>query len=287
MLKINERRKEKIMSGFNTPSEVAAALVSVGKKKVTMPLLAASLLGILAGVYIGFGAQIATTVSTGTSKYLGFGVSKFLAGSVFSVGLMLVVIAGAELFTGNNLIVKAVLKGEVTWAQLIKSWVIIYVANFVGSMLVVFIVYLGGLYASSGYQLGATALKIANAKVNLSFSAAFFRGILCNWLVCLAVWLCVAAKDVTGKIWSCFFPIMTFVACGYEHSIANMFFIPMGVLLKNQPQVVEAAGLTASGLSKLTWAGAFTNNILAVTAGNIVGGALFVGTVYYFVYGRD
>ncbi|MFC1770305.1 formate/nitrite transporter family protein [Candidatus Margulisiibacteriota bacterium] len=275
------------MSGFNTPKEVAEAMVSIGKKKVSMPFLAASVLGILAGVYIGFGAQIATTVSTTTSKFLGFGISKFLAGSVFSVGLMLVVIAGAELFTGNNLIVKAVLKGEVTWAQLVKSWVIIYIANFIGSLIVVFIVYLGGLYASAGNELGATALKIANAKVNLSFAAAFFRGILCNWLVCLAVWLCIAAKDVTGKIWSCFFPIMTFVACGYEHSIANMFFIPMGVLLKNQPQVLETAGLTLSQLGNLTWVGAFTNNILAVSLGNIIGGAVFVGTAYFFVYLRD
>jgi formate transporter len=275
------------MSAFSSPKEVSDALVAIGKKKVNMPIVAASLLGILAGVYIGFGAQIATTVATTTGKYLGFGVTKFLAGSVFSVGLMLVVIAGAELFTGNNLIIKSVLKGEVTWAQLIKSWVIIYIANFIGSMIVVLIVYKSGLFASAGNQLGATALKIAAAKVNLTFGAAFFRGILCNWLVCLAVWLCIASKDVISKIFACYFPIMTFVACGYEHSIANMYFIPMGVLLKGEAAVVAASGVSAAKLANLTWVGAFTNNILAVSLGNIVGGALFVGVVYYLVYGRD
>jgi formate transporter len=275
------------MSAFNSPKEVADALVGIGKKKVNTPFLVAALLGILAGVYIGFGAQIATTVITGSAGFLGFGFTKFMAGSVFSVGLMLVVIGGAELFTGNNLIVKAVLKGEVTWAQLLKSWVLIYVANFIGSLLVVFIVYKGGLFASNGNGLGVTALKIATAKVNLTFAASFFRGILCNWLVCLAVWLCIASKDVISKIFACYFPIMTFVACGYEHSIANMFFIPMGVLLKNQPAVVAASGLSAAKLANLTWVGAFTNNIIAVSLGNIVGGAVFVGAVYYVIYCRD
>ena len=253
-----------------------------------MPIVAASLLGILAGVYIGFGAQIATTVATTTGKYLGFGVTKFLAGSVFSVGLMLVVIAGAELFTGNNLIIKSVLKGEVTWAQLIKSWVIIYIANFIGSMIVVLIVYKSGLFASAGNQLGATALKIAAAKVNLTFGAAFFRGILCNWLVCLAVWLCIASKDVISKIFACYFPIMTFVACGYEHSIANMYFIPVGLMIKSGAPASfwTNIGMTATDFSNLTWSNMLINNLIPVTLGNIIGGTFLVGIVYWALYLR-
>jgi len=275
------------MSAFLSPKEVAAALVDIGKKKVSMPVLSAIFLGMFAGVYIGFGAQMATVVATGTSKFLGFGVTKMLVGAVFSVGLMLVIIAGAELFTGNNLIVKAFLKGEVTWSQLLKSWVIIYFANFLGSLLLVFLIYQSGLWASAGHQVGATALKIANAKVNLTFTQAFVRAILCNWMVCLAVWLAIAGKDIVSKIFGILFPIMTFVACGYEHCIANMYFIPMGILLKFQPAVTQAAGLSAEQLGNLNSFGLLVTNLIPVTLGNILGGGIFVGGIYYYVYCRE
>jgi formate/nitrite transporter len=215
--------------------------------------------------------------------YLGVGFSKFLGGVMFSVGLILVVIGGAELFTGNNLIMLPCLQRTpgCTVKGLIRNWVIVYIGNFVGAMLLVLIIFGSGLYKTTNYNLGVAALSTAASKVTLSFTEALCRGIACNWLVCLAVWLSTASDDVTGKIFAIFFPITAFVASGFEHSIANMFFIPMGLFLKDVSTVVEKTSLN---LESLTWNSFLFNNLLPVTMGNIIGGAFFVGTLYWYVY---
>ncbi|HPC29078.1 MAG TPA: formate/nitrite transporter family protein [Candidatus Ratteibacteria bacterium] len=269
------------MGGFLTPEDVARSMVETSKKKASLGMLQMWILGILAGVYIGFGAHLCTMVSHDLSQYLGYGFTKFIAGSVFTVGLMLVIIGGAELFTGNCLIFTAVVTGDVQIKDMLKNWLIVYIANFIGAMLLVLIVYYSGLWKVNNYGAGLSALNTATAKVNISFVEAFCRGIGCNWLVCLAVWLAAAGKDSISKIFGIYFPIMAFVASGFEHSIANMFFIPIGIFLKNNPEII---GRTFGCVSNLTWYGFILNNLVPVTLGNIVGGALFVGGAYYLVY---
>ncbi len=269
----------------NPPGAVANAFCTIGQTKASLSWGKMIVLGILAGAYISFGGQLATMATFDAAKYVGEGIAKFLFGSVFSVGLMLVVIAGAELFTGNNLIVIGTLNKEVTIEKLLNSWFWVYVANFIGSLLVVWLMYQSQLWKTGDYAVGARALAIANSKVNLTWGVAIARGILCNWLVCLAVWMAVAAKDVPGKILGIYFPIMAFVASGFEHSIANMYFIPMGMMLKNNSLVVAASGL-AGNLGRLNWSGFIFNNLLPVTIGNIIGGAFFVATIYWYVYLR-
>lgn len=267
-----------------TPYEIAEVLCKVGRSKTELSLDKMFILAILAGVYIGFGAQLATTVGQDLVYTVGTGFSKFMEGAVFSVGLMLVVIGGAELFTGNNLIMLSLCNRKTTLMGLLRNWTIVYAGNFVGSILLVSIVFGGGLYAMGGNAVGVKALMIANSKVNLTFVQALCRGIACNWLVCLAIWLSVSSDDITGKIFSCFFPIMAFVTSGFEHSIANMYFVPMGIFLKDVPSIVAQSGLD---LSNLGWAEFLLKNLLPVTIGNLIGGAFFVATLYWYVYLRD
>ncbi|MBA7541831.1 putative formate transporter 1 [subsurface metagenome] len=271
------------MPGFLSPKEIANAMIGMGKAKSNLSISRMLLLGILAGVYIGFGSQLAITVTYDMPKYLGVSFTKFMFGSVFSVGLMLVIIAGSELFTGNNLILIGVLNREGSLGKMFKSWFWVYVANFLGSLLLVWIIFGTGLWKTGNFAVGAKALSIANGKVNLSWCEAFTRGIGCNWLVCLAVWIAIASRDITGKIFGIYFPIMAFVTLGFEHSIANMFFIPMGLLLKGNANVVTMAGLTGK-LSNLTLQGFFVNNLIPVTLGNIIGGSFFVAVIYWFLY---
>jgi formate/nitrite transporter len=263
---------------FLTPEEVHSTVCEIGAKKAHLSIAKMLLLGILAGAYIGFGAHLCTTVVTGTSQYLGFGVTKLLGGAVFSVGLMLVVIAGSELFTGNCLIPSACAHGHAEWKYMFKNWLFVFVGNFIGSVLLAWIIYQSGL--TSNGNVGATAVKIANAKVNLPFVEAFFRAICCNWLVCLAVVLATSARTIAGKILGCFFPIMAFVASGFEHSIANMYFIPAGIMAAG-----TEAGAGFANLSLLNWVDMW-RNLIPVTLGNIVGGSFFVGLWYWFLYMR-
>ncbi len=273
------------MNGYCTPAEIAENVIEIGKKKSQLHLFPMILLGMLAGVYIGFGAELCTMVTHDLSKYLGVGFSKFLGGSAFTVGLMLVVIAGAELFTGNCLILSAVLHREVRLSGMLRNWFFVYIANFAGSILLVFIMLYSGLWKTGNFGVGRAALETAAAKANLPFLEALMRGIGCNWLVCLAVWMGIAGKDSVSKIFGIFFPIMAFVASGFEHSVANMYFIPMGLFLKGKASLMYAADLPQA-LGTLTWRSFLLGNLLPVTLGNIVGGAFFVGTVYYLVYIR-
>jgi formate transporter len=276
-------RVSKITTGDYSPPEVAQRVEAVGITKGTGNILSTILLGILAGVFIGLGAMFCTVVTTDLG--LGFGLTKLLGGLSFCLGLILVVMAGAELFTGNCLIVMSWMSGRTSFARLLRNWGLVYFANLLGALSLAGLMFYTYQWMFNDYGVGANALLIANAKVNLSFGSALARGILCNVLVCLAVWLCFSARTVTGKILSILFPITAFVAAGFEHSIANMYFIPMGILLAHQPAVLGAAGVTANGVANLNWAG-FTANLVPVTIGNIIGGGILVGAIYWLAYLR-
>ena len=241
-------------------------------------LVPAFVLGVLAGAFIGLGAVLATLV--GTDSTLGFGLTRWLAGIAFSLGLILVVIAGAELFTGNNLMVMAVASKQVTAARLLRTWLIVYVGNFVGALSIVAMVMLAGWWTLDDKAVGSSALSIAAAKTTLPFGTVFFRGILANALVCLAVWLATGGRSLTDKVVAIVPPVAAFVANGFEHSVANMYFIPMGLALKGD------SGLAPTTDTSSLTIGGFLRNLAASTLGNIVGGAILVGIVYWFVYLR-
>jgi formate/nitrite transporter len=217
---------------------------------------------------------------------LGYGLSRLLGGLVFSLGLILVVVGGAELFTGNSLIAMAWASGLVPTSCLLKNWAIVYLGNFVGGLGTAVGVYLSRQWTFDGYRVGSTALTLAHAKVHYDFLSAFTLGALCNALVCLAVWLCFSARTTTDKIVAIVPPITAFVAAGFEHSVANMYFIPLGLWLRHQPRVVEMAGRNLEPLGDLTWRSFFVNNLFPVTLGNLVGGTIMVAGVYWFIYLR-
>ncbi len=244
------------------------------------------LLGILAGVYIGFGCEISTLAGHDGAAFSGFGPTRILAGAVFSLGLMLVVIAGGELFTGNTLIAGSVLEGKVSKISLLKNWALVYVANFLGSILLATIVFYTNLWQQNDLLLGVYALKVGVIKVNLTFTEAFTRGILCNWLVCLAIWMAAASKTVIGKIFGIFFPIMAFIALGYEHCVANMFYITKSMMLATKPELIAAANIDPEKLSHLNILG-FAHNLIPATLGNIVGGAIFLATFYWAAFVKE
>jgi formate/nitrite transporter len=263
---------------------MASRAEEVGVAKAGLDAVTTFVLAVLAGAFIGMGAVFATTATAGAGD-LPYGVARLLAGITFSLGLILVVVAGAELFTGNNLIVMAWASRRVSTLRLLRNWVIVYVGNFVGALATAGLVYAGKQYEFGNGAVGAQALSIAAAKTGLGWGQAVALGALCNALVCLAVWLCYSARSVTDKVLAIVPPIAAFVAAGFEHSVANMYFIPYGLLVKtNSAFVGEQAGLP--GLSNLTWSRFFANNLLPVTLGNIVGGGLMVGAIYWFVYLR-
>ena len=269
-----------------TPAEVARLVETRGVTKARGAFVPTFALGVLAGAFIALGAALSTVVGTGSA--LGFGPARWLAGLAFSVGLILVVVAGAELFTGNNLVVMSLVDRHITTAQLLRNWAVVFAGNFVGAISVVVLVWLGDGWTFGGEEVGVSALSIAATKTSLPFEVVFVRGILCNVLVCLAVWLAMAGRTVVDKVFAIMFPIAAFVAVGFEHSIANMYFIPQGMLIKGEDDLqakAVAAGITPEQLSSLDVSG-FLNNLAAATLGNIVGGGVLVGLVYWFVYLR-
>ena len=242
-------------------------------------------LAIAAGAFIAFGAQVSLTVKTG--NLMGWGFTQLIGAMTFATGLMMVVLTGAELFTGNVMMTFSVLEKKVKLMDLLRSWGIVYAGNFVGSLLLVALVFFAGMGHNGADGVGVGAMQTSFSKINLTFTEAFFRGILCNWLVCLAVFMATTSKRVIGKIFAIFFPIMTFVASGYEHSVANMFFIPNGILMKHFPSVVAASGMTPDQLATMTWKGFLVNNLCPVTLGNIVGAFLFVVLLFWTAYLRE
>ena len=271
------------------PAKMASRMEGAGVKKAELKAETMFALAVLAGAFIGTGAIFCTGTTTGLAAAgVGYGIIKLLGGLVFCLGLVAVIVAGAELFTGNNLIIMGFANGRVPLSGLLRNWVIVYLGNFVGSVLTALVMFLTKQYMSAGGSLGANALGIANAKCGLGFIQAIALGIMCNALVCLAVWLCLSARTTTDKIMAIIFPITAFVAAGFEHSVANMYFIPIGLFIKGfaGSDFWAAIGKTAADYGNLTWGAFFLNNLLPVTIGNIIGGAGFVGLVYWFIYLR-
>ena len=233
-------------------------------------------------------AIFATTVTTGAAGHMSYGMTKLAGGLVFCLGLILVVVAGAELFTGNNLIIMAWADGGVSTRKLLRNWGIVYVGNFVGAIATAVLVFVARQHTFAGGAVGLNMLNIAEGKTDLGFGQAIALGILCNALVCLAVWLCYSARTTTDKILAILFPVTAFVAAGYEHSIANMFFIPMGLFVKGGagPEFWASISKLPADFPTLTWSNFFIVNLLPVTIGNIIGGSLMVGLAYWFIYIR-
>lgn len=291
---MNEGRIDSLL-----PPEMATRAEYLGVRKAEMPAFTMLMLAILAGAFISLGAIFATTVSVGGmpiaaaddsiafSTNLPYGVTRLLSGLVFSLGLILVVVGGAELFTGNNLIVMAWASGKVTGRALLRNWLIVYVGNFIGSMATAVLMFFSKQYTFGADLVGITALRIAADKCNLEFVQATALGILCNALVCLAVWLTYSARTTLDKIAAIIFPITAFVAAGFEHSVANMYFIGYGLLVKDfDPEFVAKVSERVPSLGSLTWQAFFINNLIPVTIGNIIGGAVLVAAVYWVVFLR-
>jgi formate transporter len=271
------------------PAEMARRAELIGVRKAETPIFTVFSLAVLAGAFIALGAIFATTVTAGTSGTWPFGVTRLLAGLVFCLGLILVVVGGAELFTGNNLIVMAWANKKVTTYALLRNWGIVYIGNFLGSIGTAALLFFSGQYKFGSGVVGQTALSIANTKVHLGFVQAIALGILCNALVCLAVWMTFSARSTIDKIAAIIFPISAFVAASFEHSIANMYFIPIGLFIKDfdptfTAKIVADTGLDLTGL---TWGTFLFNNLLPVTIGNIIGGAVLVAAIYWSIFLRN
>ncbi|WFD10819.1 formate/nitrite transporter family protein [Tepidibacter hydrothermalis] len=270
---------------YLAPDEIASYTIDTGIKKVSKNYFIQFLLGILAGAFIAFAAEGSNVSAYGLwSKPETYGLGKAMAGALFGTGLMLVIIAGADLFTGNTLIIMGVLEKKIKLKDMFMNWILVYLGNFVGSIFVAYMIVNSGQLHMGGNMLAGTTIKIAYYKVSLSFTNAFFLGIMCNWLVCLAVWLSYSAKDITGKILGIFFPIWLFITSGFEHSVANMYYISAGILAKSDSHYAHASHLSNESLDALNWKSFIFSNLVPVTLGNIVGGAFFVGAIYWFIY---
>ena len=266
------------------PPEMARQAEKVGARKAALRADTLLALGVLAGAFIAMGAIFATTVTAGGAD-LPYGVSRLLAGLAFSLGLILVVVAGAELFTGNNLVVMAWASRRVTARRLLWTWVLVYVANFAGAISTAGLMYVTRQYRFGDGAVGDQVLAIAASKTDLGFAQAVALGAFCNALVCLAVWLTYSARTTTDKILAIVPPIAAFVAAGFEHSVANMYFIPMGLFVKEDSSWL-AGRENVPDLSSLTWPNFLVDNLVPVTIGNLIGGTVMVAAVYWFVYLR-
>lgn len=273
------------MSRHLKPNEILKATSDIGAAKAESPVGKLIILGILAGAFIAFGAEASNMAAMGLlSKPETYGVGRLVAGVIFTPGLMLVILAGAELFTGDVLMLIPTLEKRLGAGRLVRTLAIVYAANLAGGILVAWAMNYTGLFEHAGGMLGAMTVKIAAGKVSLSFGKAIVLGIFCNWLVCLAVWMSFGADSTTDKILSIFFPIWLFVTSGFEHSVANMYYIPAGIFAKQA--YGGASGAAQAALDNLTWGGFFLDNLLPVTIGNLIGGMIFVALAYSVSYGN-
>ena len=260
-----------------SPKEIAARVENVGVAKARLPLLSTVMLGLLAGAFIGLGALYFNIVASDAS--LGFAAKRVLGGVCFSLGLLLVVVAGAELFTGNNLLAMAWAEGKISTGELLRNWVLVCVANFAGAAGLAVLVWLSGHLSMNDYAVGKSLVAAAAAKAGLPLLEAFFRGSLCNVLVCMAVWMSFAGRSVTDKFFAIVLPISAFVAAGFEHSIANMYIFPLA-MLQQMSHPIDIAGAALIDMPHML------ANLGVVIAGNIVGGSVLVALVYHIVYRR-
>ena len=266
---------------FFSPAEVAKNYVSTGAAKARTPVLRMLLLSVLAGAFIAMGGVGSTTVAVSVPFA---SLAKFLGACVFPGGLIMVLLAGSELFTGNCLLVIPLLEKKISVGEMLRNWGFVYLGNFIGACLVAAGVVFSHQPSLFGNGLAVSVLSTAAGKCAMPFGDALVRGILCNFLVCIAVWISFAAKDVVGKIAGVFFPIMMFVLCGFEHSVANMYFISAGLFAKSAPAYLDAAVAAGVDVGAVTMDGFLVGNLLPVTLGNIIGGAVFVGCVYWYCY---
>ena len=269
-----------------SPAQVCVKIGTAGKGKCNLPAFNMLVRAFLAGVYIAMGAALATVGSTGVAAVWGAGLGQFVTGALFPVGLIIVVLTGAELFTGDAMFAPmSLLQGQIGIGKLVYLWVVVYIGNLIGSVFMAFLVTYGPYTAwdaagvATVTAFGTRAIAIGAAKVSytgaMGILSCFFKGILCNWLVCLAIFLALAADDVISKIFAIWFPIMAFVASGFEHCVANMYFIPAAIMTN---------GFTGNTVENLNWVGMWTNNIIWSTLGNIVGAVIFMAIVYYYCY---
>lgn len=274
-----EKKEVRNLSALTT-GEILEKVSDSGIAKAEGKTLRLLIWALLAGAYIAFGAQASQMVSFNLlADPDSLGMGRLVSAAVFPVGLMMVVLCGAELFTGNCLMIIGVLDRKVRISGMLRNWVLVYLGNFLGALLVVALMKSTGLWETGSGLLGASVIKTAQAKVQLSFGQAFVRGILCNWLVCLAVWMSTGARETVSKIFAIWFCIGLFVISGFEHSIANMYFIPAGIAAAADSGLAQLAGCD---VSVLTVGNFLVKNLLPVTLGNILGGGLFVGMVYWF-----
>ena len=267
------------------PQQIVSANILAAKGKTELSLMRMIILGIFAGMFIACGASASSVAMHNISNV---GLARLVAGAIFPVGLMMIVFVGGELFTGDCLMIMGCLHGKFSVWSMIKVLIIVFLSNFIGSTLIAALVNGSGQLHYSSDLLGAFTIKVAVGKLNMSFGAAFSSAIMCNIFVCIAVLMAAASKDISGKVWAIFFPIMAFVVSGYEHCVANMYYIPAGIFAASQENYVQAAqsayGYTTSQLEILNWGNFLINNLLPVTLGNIVGGMLFVGLPLYLIH---
>ena len=266
-----------------TPAEITKNYVTIGKGKVNTPIPKMFLLAVLAGAFIGLGGVGATTAAVSIPAA---SVGKLVGACIFPGGLTMVLLAGSELFTGNCLLTIPLLEKEISVGGMLKNWSIVYLGNFVGGLLVAAGMVFSHQFSLFGNGMAVSAMSTAASKCTMSFGDAFIKGIFCNFLVCLAVWVAFAAKDVAGKVIGLFFPIMIFVVCGFEHSVANMYYIGAGIFAKMVPAYAQAAAEAGINLDVINWGNFLGTNLIPVTLGNIVGGGVCVGCVYWFLYLR-
>lgn len=273
------------MSGFLSPAEICAFTEEAGTKKAAFSIPKMLALSILAGAFIAFASEGSNMAAFNLlASPETYGLGRCVAGVVFPTGLMLVVLAGGELFTGNTLMGVALVRGRIGLPAVLHNWFWVYIGNFIGAVFLAHMMANSGLFNSGNGLLGGVTIKIASGKVSLPFLSAFYLGIMCNWLVCLAVWIAYGAKDMAGKILGIFCPIWLFITSGFEHSVANMYYIPAGIMAKANPAWAAASGLPEQTLDALTWTSFAINNLVPVTLGNIVGGMGLVGLVYWFSF---
>ncbi len=265
-----------------TPAEIARDLTQAGASKAESSFRRLLIMGIMAGAYIAF-AGAASTIGAFNLLFETdtYGLGRILCGGIFTGGLVMVTLAGAELFTGNCLITVSVLQKKTSVLKMLRNWAIVYTANLIGSIFAAWLIYNSGIFSSGDGYMGAMTVKIAANKVNMTFFSCLASGILCNWLVCLAVWSSTGAKSTAGKAVSVFFPIWLFATCGFEHSIANMYFISAGIMASESDTLTMLSGVGSDALESLSWIGMFTENLLPVTLGNMVGGIIFVAAGYW------
>ncbi len=277
-----------MQSLLNVPAEVVSANINAAVTKAAAKKIRVFLLGIMAGAFIAMGAQSSSLAVHNISDV---GIARTLAGCIFPVGLMMIVFVGGELFTGDCMMSMAFMKGRMNLTSLLRTLVIVYLGNFVGALLIAFLTAHSGQYDYSAGALGAYTIKTAVGKTGLNFVHALFSGTLCNILVCAAVLMAAAAKDIAGKVLAIFFPILAFVVSGFEHCVANMYYIPAGIFAAQNPAYMQKAedlyGLNAEKLAGLNWGSFVTVNLIPVTIGNIIGGAILVAGVCFYLHGKS